>query len=241
MLHLHGGGYVLGSLAMGHAQNLALAGELGALVVSVDYRLAPEHPAPAPLEDCYAVLCWLVEQAEELGLDPARIAVRGESAGGGLAAALAQLTRDKGGPALIHQSLIYPMLDDRTCITAQPEHIGSFIWTPKSNAFGWGAVLGVMPGAGIVPIYSVPARTDDLSRLPSAFIGVGALDLFLLEHMDYARRLAEAGVPTELHVYPGAYHGFDVVAEAPVSLSLKRDATAALRAALCRSADAVGT
>jgi triacylglycerol lipase len=238
VLHVHGGGYVLGSVAIGHAQNMALAGDLDAVVVSLDYRLAPEHPAPAALEDCYAVLCWMVEQAGELGLDPARIAVRGESAGGGLAAALAQLARDRGGPALVHQNLIYPMLDDRTCITAQPEHFGAFVWTPKANAFGWRAMLGSAPGAGTVTDYAAPARTDDLSGLPSAFIGVGALDLFLLEDMDYARRLAEAGVSIELHVYPGAYHGFDVVAEAPVSLRLRDDATAALRAAL-RSSDDV--
>ncbi len=240
VLHIHGGGYVLGSVALSHAQNLALTKDLDALVVSVDYRLAPEHPAPAALEDCYAVLCWLVDKAVEFGLDPARIAVRGESAGGGLAAALAQVARDRGGPALVHQNLIYPMLDDRTCIAAQPAHLGAFVWTPRANAFGWRAWLGMAPGAGIVPDYAAAARMDDLSGLPPAFIAVGALDLFLLEDMDYARRLAEAGVPTEFHVYPGAYHGFDVVAEAPVSLRLKRDAAAALRAALRGSADRDG-
>jgi triacylglycerol lipase len=239
VLHVHGGGYVLGSVTMSHGQNLALAADLDALVVSVDYRLAPEHPAPAALEDCYAALCWMVEKADDLSLDPSRIAVRGESAGGGLAAALAQLSRDRGGPRLVHQNLIYPMLDDRTCITAQPEHLGALIWTRKSNAFGWRSFLGTSPGAGIVPDYSAASRMHDLSHLPPAFIAVGALDLFLHEDMDYARRLAEAGVTTELHVYPGAYHGFDVVAEAPVSRRLQGDATAALRAALGNSDSAV--
>lgn len=232
ILHIHGGGYVLGSVATNHASNMLLAADVGAVVVSVDYRLAPETPAPGSVEDCYAALCWLHEQAGALGVDPARVAVRGESAGGGLAAALCLLARDRGGPAIAHQNLIYPMLDDRTCITRQPDHLGAFVWTPQANAFGWRSLLGQNPGAADVSPYAAPARANDLSGLPPSFIAVGALDLFLVEDMDYARRLIEAGVATELHVYPGAYHGFDVLPDAPASVRMKQDAAAALRSAL---------
>ncbi|WP_375195092.1 alpha/beta hydrolase [Sphingobium sp.] len=232
ILHIHGGGYVMGSVATNHASNMLLAADVGAVVVSVDYRLAPETPAPGSVEDCYAALCWLHEQAGALAVDPARIAVRGESAGGGLAAALCLLARDRGGPAIAHQNLIYPMLDDRTCITRQPDHLGAFVWTPQANAFGWRSLLGQNPGAADVSPYAAPARANDLSGLPPSFIAVGALDLFLVEDMDYARRLIEAGVATELHVYPGAYHGFDVLPDAPASVRMKQDATAALRSAL---------
>ncbi|QGP81293.1 alpha/beta hydrolase fold domain-containing protein [Sphingobium sp. CAP-1] len=232
ILHIHGGGYVMGSVATNHVWNMLLAANVGAVVVSVDYRLAPETPAPGSVEDCYAALCWLHREATALGVDAARIAVRGESAGGGLAAALCLLARDRGGPAIAHQNLIYPMLDDRTCITRQPDHLGAFVWTPQANAFGWRALLGGNPGAADVSPYAAPARAGDLSGLPPAFVAVGALDLFLAEDMDYARRLIEAGVATELHVYPGAYHGFDVLPDAPASIRMKQDAVAALRAAL---------
>ncbi|HUD93955.1 alpha/beta hydrolase [Sphingobium sp.] len=232
ILHIHGGGYVMGSVATNHVSNMQMAAEIGGVVVSVDYRLAPETPAPGSVEDCYAALCWLHQQAISLGVDATRIAVRGESAGGGLAAALCLLARDRGGPAIAHQNLIYPMLDDRTCITRLPDHLGAFVWTPQANVFGWRSLLGQNPGAADVSPYAAPARASDLSGLPPAFIAVGALDLFLVEDMDYARRLIEVGVPTELHVYPGAYHGFDVLPDAPASVRLKQDAASALRAAL---------
>lgn len=232
ILHIHGGGYVMGSVGTNHASNMLLAADVGAVVISVDYRLAPETPAPGSVEDCYAALCWLHRGAVGLGVDPARIAVRGESAGGGLAAALCLLARDRGGPAIAHQNLIYPMLDDRTCNTRQPDHLGAFVWTPQANAFGWRALLGQNPGAADVSPYAAPARASDLSGLPPSFIAVGALDLFLVEDMDYARRLIETGVATELHVYPGAYHGFDVLPDAPASVRMKQDAATALRAAL---------
>ena len=232
ILHIHGGGYVMGTHLMSHVSNLQLAAASEAVVVSVDYRLAPETPAPGSVEDCYAALKWLADEAEALGVDPARIAVRGESAGGGLAAALCLLSRDRGGPAIAHQNLIYPMLDDRCCVTDHPAHLGAFVWTPESNRFGWRALLGVEPGSAEVPAYGAPARAKTLTGLPPAFIAVGALDLFVVEDLDYTRRLIEAGVPTELHIYPGAYHGFDIMADAPITQRMKGDAIAALREAL---------
>jgi triacylglycerol lipase len=232
ILQIHGGGYVMGSHAISHAANMVMAAAVEAVIVAVDYRLAPETRAPGAVEDCYAALCWLATEAPRLGADPTRIAVRGESAGGGLAAALALLARDRGGPAIAHQNLVYPMLDDRTCIRRLPDHLGAFVWTPQANAFGWRALLGVEPGSEDVPPYSVPARAETLAGLPPAFIAVGALDLFLVEDIDYARRLIEAAVPTELHVYPGAYHGFDVMPDAEPVRRMKRDAVAALRRAL---------
>ena len=232
VLHIHGGGYVMGSVATNHLSNIELARSASALIVSVDYRLAPETVAPGAVEDCYVALQWLHESAEQLGVDRAKIAVRGESAGGGLAAALALLARDRGGPAIAHQNLVYPMLDDRTCITRLPAHLGAFVWTPQANAFGWRCLLGQEPGSADISPYAAPARADDLAGLPPAFICVGALDLFLVEDMDYARRLIEAGVAAELHVYPGAYHGFDVLHDAPPVRQMKRDAVAALRKAL---------
>mgnify|MGYP003582231155 CR=1 FL=1 len=232
ILHIHGGGYVTGSVAMNHASNLVLASAAGAVIISVDYRLAPETIAPGAVEDCYAALRWLHDQAAQLGVNPARIAVRGESAGGGLAAALCLLARDRGGPAIVHQNLIYPMLDDRTCITRLADHQGAFVWTPQANDFGWRSLLGQAPGGADISPYAAPARASDLTGLPPVFIAVGALDLFLVEDMDYARRLIEAGVATELHVHAGAYHGFDILPDAPVSMRMKRDAVAALRRAL---------
>ncbi len=232
ILQIHGGGYIVGSVSTGHGMMMTLAASVGAVIVSVDYRLAPETPAPGSVEDCYAALLWLVERSAQLGIDPSRIAVAGQSAGGGLAAALTLMARDRGGPAIVHQNLTYPMLDDRTCVTPQPDHLGAFVWTPQANSFGWRCLLGQEPGGADVPPYAVPARAADLSGLPPAFITVGALDLFLAEDLDYARRLIEAKVPTELHVYPGAYHGFDVMANAPVSTRMQHDMTAALRRAL---------
>lgn len=232
VLQIHGGGYVMGTHQISHVANMVTASVVNAVIVSVDYRLAPETRAPGQVEDCHAALVWAVAEAERLGIDPARIAVRGESAGGGLAAALCQFARDKGGPAIAHQNLIYPMLDDRTCIRRQPEHLGAFVWTPEANDYGWRSLLGVAPGSGDVPAYGVPARADSLAGLPPAFIAVGALDLFLAEDLDYAQRLIEAGVATELHVYPGAYHGFDVLRDAEPVLRMNRDATEAMKRAL---------
>jgi triacylglycerol lipase len=167
-----------------------------------------------------------------LGIDPARIAVEGESAGAGLAAALTLLARDRGEFAIIHQHLIYPMLDDRTCVAETHPYAGEFVWTPESNLFGWSSLLGCAPGGNGISCYAAAARAEDLSGLPSTFIAVGALDLFAQEDIEYARRLIQAGVPTELHVYAGAYHGFELAADAQVSIRAQGNSISALRRAL---------
>ncbi len=233
LLHLHGGGYVHGAAGDRDAEHLALAAELGCVIASVDYRLAPESPHPGPVEDAYAALRWLHDEAASLGIDRSRIAVGGESAGGGLAAGLALLARDRGEVRLVFQHLIYPMLDDRTAVAADPSPVaGEFVWTPQQNRFGWTALLGREPGGPGVSPYAAPARAGDLSGLPPAFISVGALDLFLEEDMEYARRLIRAGVPCELHVFPGAYHGFDRVPNARTAMVARNRSRAALRRAL---------
>ncbi|WP_070152456.1 alpha/beta hydrolase [Sphingobium phenoxybenzoativorans] len=234
LLHIHGGGYVIGSAAMTEAANRARSAEMGCVIVSVDYRLAPETAHPGLIEDCYAALRYLHGNAGALNVDSKRIGVTGESAGGGLAAALAVMARDKGEFPIAFQHLIYPMLDDRTCTMAEPHpHCGEFIWTPDQNRFGWSAYLGHAPGAEAKP-YAAAARSDDLSGLPPAFIAVGAIDLFMEENLEFARRLTRAGVPVELHVYPGAFHGFDMAADAAVSKAFKWNSDDALRRAMAR-------
>jgi acetyl esterase/lipase len=214
LLHIHGGGYVLGTPELNDGLNRTLAVEVGCVVVSVDYRLAPETRFPGAVEDCYAALGWLHKQAVPLGVDVTRVAIAGESAGGGHAAALALLVRKRGEFKICLQLLDSPMLDDRTGNNSDPHpYCGEFVWTVNSNRFGWRSLLGVEPGGPDVPADAVPARATDLSDLPPAFIAVGALDLFLEESIEYARRLIRAGVPTELHVIPGAYHGFFVAGE----------------------------
>jgi len=233
IFHIHGGGYVVGDAAFGEPAHRGIAAGLGCAVVSVDYRLAPETVFPGAIEDCYAGLSWLFANAETLDVDARRVGVMGESAGGGLAAALALLARDRGEHELAFQHLVYPMLDDRTCTREDPNpHAGEFIWTPESNHFGWSSLIGGEPGADHVSPYAAAARAESLAGLPPAFIATAALDLFVDEDMDYARRLIRAGVPTELHVYPGAYHGFDSFADAPVSRQARADSLAALRRSL---------
>ena len=234
-LHIHGGGYVMGSPEMFDMQNKAVVREIGCTVVSVDYRLAPDTPHPGPVEDCYAALKWLHGNAASLGVDPNRIAIGGESAGGGLAAGLGLLVRDRGEVPIVFQLLIYPMLDDRTVTRSDPHPIaGEFIWNAQSNRFGWHSLLGREPGSAGISPYAAAARADDLSGLPPTFISVGALDIFLDENIDYAQRLLRAGVPTELHVYPGAYHGFDLAIEADVTKRFRRDSVQALKRALTK-------
>lgn len=233
ILHIHGGGYVLGDAASQEPIHKMMAANLNCMIVSVEYRLAPETRAPGAVEDCYAALAWVFANAEGLGADTSRIGVMGESAGGGLAAALALLARDRGDYPLAFQHLIYPMIDDRTCVDPDPHRfVGEFIWTPHNNAFGWRALLGVEPGSDGVSPYAAAARAEDVSGLPPTFISTGALDLFLEENLDYARRLMRAGVPTELHVYPGGYHGFDIAPDAEVSKTARRTRMGALAKAL---------
>ena len=228
-LYIHGGGFVLGSAEMMDIPSRAIVAELGCVLVSVDYRLAPETPYPGAVEDCYAALSWLHGNAAERGVDRTRIAVGGESAGAGHAASLALYARDRGEIPICFQLLDSPMLDDRTGSSADPHpHCGEFIWTPESNRFGWRALLGMEPGGDDVPAAAVPARTADLSGLPPTFILIGSIDLFLEEAMEYARRLTRAGVPTELHVIPGGFHGFgtagDQSALARKAMQLTREA-----------------
>jgi triacylglycerol lipase len=230
ILHIHGGGYMLGQPEMNDAENRHRCADLRCAIFSVEYRLAPETPHPGPLEDCYAALRYLHSHADGLRIDPARIGIMGESAGGGLAAALALLARDRGEFAIAFQHLIYPMLDDRTCVAADPHPFtGEFIWTRAYNLAGWSCLLGAAPGGENVSPYAAAARATDLSRLPPCYIATGALDLFLDENLEYARRLTRAGVPLELHVYPGAFHAFQLNPEARVTKAAASDSRAALR------------
>ncbi len=233
ILHIHGGGFVMrdAKSAIWHLQELAL--QLDCVIVTVDYRLAPETPFPGALNDNYAGLSWLYKNATELGVDRARIALMGDSAGGGHAAMLAIAARDRGEAPLVYQALIYPMLDDRTGSTRKtPPHQGLIVWTPQENRFGWTSLLGVPAGSRDVPAGSVPARVEDLRGLPPTFIGVGSIDLFVDEDIEYARRLIAAGVPTELIVVPGAFHGFDGLVQANIVQQFNAALLAALSNAL---------
>jgi len=229
LVWIHGGGYVLGTADIDEILCRRIATETGATVVSVDYRLAPETRAPGLVHDCYAALRWVHDHAEELGVDRARIAVGGASAGGGLAATLAILARDRGEVPVSFQLLIYPMLDDRTGSTVQPHpYAGEFIWTPADNRFGWASLLGREPGGDDVSPYTAAARVESVEGLPPAFISVGALDLFAEEDITYATRLLRAGIPTELHVQPGAFHAYDMVPGARLTQAHFRDLIGAL-------------
>lgn len=213
ILHTHGGGFILGSAKQEVSRLQTFATALDCTIVTVEYQLAPEAHYATSVEQNYAGLRWLHAQADRLGVDRSRIALMGESAGGGHAALLAFAARDRGQVPLIFQLLVYPMLDDRTGSTRQlPAQFGSVGWSPAENRFGWRALLGMEPGGPSVPAAAVPARRTDLRGLPPTFIGVGGIDLFASEDMDFARRLIEAGVPTELRVVPGAFHGFDLAA-----------------------------
>jgi len=211
VLWMHGGGYILGSPEVEAVGSSRLARDLGVVVVSPDYRLAPEHPFPAALDDCMTTLEWMRAHAEELGIDPDRIAVVGASAGGGLAAAVSQRSHDEGIP-LRAQVLVYPMLDDRAVLRDDHAGRGRFLWTPANNRFGWMSYLGREPRMSDAPEYAAPARRTDLSGLPPAWVGVGELDLFHDEDVDYAEKLRAGGVPCELVTVPGMYHGADGLA-----------------------------
>lgn len=239
LLWIHGGGYVVGRPEIDDPGMFHFVQELGIRVISVDYRLAPEYPFPAPLDDCYAALQWVHDNAPSLGIDPARIAVGGESAGGGLAAALAQLARDRVGPPIAFQLLVYPMLDDRTCLLPDPPNAQWFTWSTRSNRFGWGSYLDQPYGADDVPPYAVPARRANLSDLPPAWIGVGTLDLFYSEDRFYADRLKNSGIDCEFVELPGVYHGFEFLQpRARLTRHFRDLQTAALRRHLCQSPQA---
>ena len=226
LYHVHGGGMILGSAKDMQAAPSAIAAALHIPVISVEYRLAPESPVPGPQQDCLDGLAWLVANADELGIDPARIGIIGESAGGGLAAATALMARDTGGPKLAAQVLIYPMLDHRTGGEAcrwNNRSTGEWVWNRAANQFGWEALRGNYPAEDARKGWFSPALADDLAGLPPTLLLTGSLDLFFDEDLDYARRLVDAGVPLELHSYPGAIHAFNMMAEAGISQAFNRD------------------
>jgi len=230
ILHIHGGGYVKGSPNQGLARLRRQVHALDCIIASVDYALAPEFPFPTAIEDCYASLCWLYEHAEAYAIDRERIGVAGESAGGGLAAALALMARDRKGPRLAFQNLLYPMLDDRTGRPGRTENpfAGEFVWPRDSNDFGWNCLLGLARGSDTVSPYAAPARADSLIDLPQAYIAVGALDLLVDEDVEYAMRLCRAGVPVELVVYQGAVHGFNLASGVAIADRATEDRMKAL-------------
>lgn len=209
LLWIHGGGYVFGFAAMFDDLCRQFVREVNCVVVSVDYRLAPEHPFPAGLNDCYAALKWMAAADNGLDIDATRIAVAGGSAGGGLTAAVALLARDKGGPAIKLQMPLYPMIDDRNVTPSSYEFTDARLWNRETNIKAWQLYLG--DKGGEVSPYAAPARAEDLSGLPPTYTIVGELDLFRDETIDYVQRLLQAGVATEFHIYPGCYHGFESV------------------------------
>ncbi len=219
---MHGGGYITGTYDMDDRFFNRLCPKFGMVGISVDYRVAPEAKYPDALEDCYRGLVWTFEHAEELGIDRRRIGIRGASAGGGLASALALLARDRGDVEIAFQLLEAPMIDDRQ-LTYSSRLEGLPIWSRESNAYGWHAYLGALYGTEDVPYTAAPARAVDLSALPATFLSVGSLDGFLDEDVDFALRLIRAGVPTELHVYAGACHGFQMAGDSEIGRQNNRD------------------
>ena len=231
LLMVHGGGLVIGRPAVNDRLCGEIARDLGVPVVAPEYRKAPEHPFPAALDDVHAAWSWLQRESGSLGVDPARVVVGGESAGGGLAAALAQRLHDEGGTQPIGQLLFCPMLDDRTAARHELDEVGHFVWNNRANRFGWRSYLGAEPGAATVFPYAVAARREELTGLPPAWIGVGDIELFHDEDVAYAEGLRAAGVPVELDVVPGAVHGFETWA---ADTQLARDHTARAHAWLRR-------
>jgi len=223
LLWLHGGGLIVGNPRQDDRRCSRFARELGIVVVSPYYRLAPRHPFPCALDDAWSVWHWLQDHLPDLGVDSTPMMVGGESAGAGVAASLAQRLHDEGGPEPAAQLLVYPMLDDRTAANRELDAIDHLVWNNRSNRLGWSSYLGCEPGSEVVPRYAVPARRAELGGLPPAWIGVGSLDLFLDEVRQYAHRLQKAGVACELHETEGACHGFLAIAP---SASISRESTA---------------
>ncbi|HUF74453.1 MAG TPA: alpha/beta hydrolase [Gammaproteobacteria bacterium] len=232
LVWMHAGGYVIGSIAMDDIMARQLAKDIGCAVVSVNYRLAPEHPYPAALEDGYGVLQWVGRKADEEGFDAGRIAVGGASAGGGLAAGLALVARDRDGVRPMFQLLIYPDIDDSGLEPASESVPENLFWSRENTRIGWNAYLAGKEGSPEVPEYAAPARATDLKGLPDAFIGVGTADMLLDENIDYAERMSAAGAKVDLRVYPGAFHAFDAFAPMTrVAQAFVADRNGALRRA----------
>ena len=232
LLSIHGGGFVLGSMDMDHAAAVLMAKGADAVVVSVEYRLAPEHPYPAGLEDCYAALCWLHDHAAELGVDPTRLAVGGQSAGGGLSAGLALLARDRGGPPLAFQLLGIPELDDRLDTPSMRTFTDTPMWHRPNAELSWRYYLGDLAGGDDVPAYAAPSRATDLAGLPPAYVTTMEFDPLRDEGILYALGLLQAGVPVELHSFPGTFHGSAMVVDAGVSQRQAAEQAVVLRRAL---------
>lgn len=233
LLWIHGGGYIFGDIEGDDltGRRLSLAGDC--VVVAVDYRLAPENPYPAPLDDCYAALKWLSANTNELNVDPSRIAIGGASAGGGLAAGLALLARDRAEVTTIFQLLVYPMINDCNTAPASETLPDALFWTRHHNLMGWSYYLGCEPGSEGISCYAAAYRAGNLEGLPPAYIAAGDIDLFAEEDIEYARRLVKAGIPTDIHVYPGGCHSFDgLVPDADISKRFTADIHRALKQAL---------
>lgn len=239
ILYIHGGGMVMGSVAADDGFAATLAEDVGCAVVSVEYGLAPENAGTGPVEDCYDALCWFFEHAPDLGVDRGRLAVFGVSAGGGLACGVSLLARDRGGPQLSYQMLIYPMLDDRSDTLSAHAIVNLGVWDRMANLEAWKHLLGEDAGGDGVSPYAAPARAGNVGDLPPTYVDVGDLDLFLDEDVQLAQRLSSSGVQVELHVYPGAYHGFDQIAPgSDTARAARLNRVAALRRALAIYASA---
>jgi acetyl esterase/lipase len=232
ILHIHGGGFIVGSVEAEHAGAVLTAADLGAVLVSVEYRLAPEHPYPAGLHDCYAALSFLHAEAGALGVDPARIALLGASAGGGLAAGTALLARDRGGPPVCFQMLHIPELDDRLETPSMKKFVDSPLWNRPLAVKSWQFYLGDLAGKDDVPIYAAPARATDLAGLPPAYLSTAENDPLRDEGIAYATAMLQAGVSVELHQFPGTFHGSALVTSAAVSRRAAQEASGVLRRAL---------
>jgi acetyl esterase len=233
LLYIHGGGFTVGNLESEHGLAGEFSRELGIVVVSVDYRLAPEDPYPAGLNDCYAALLWMHASAAGLGIDPARIGICGQSAGGGLAAGLALMARDKHGPDICFQALGIPELDDRLDTPSMISFTDTPLWNRPSAIISWECYLGsIKPGSPDVPIYAAPARATDLSGLPPAYVTAMEFDPLRDEDILYALKLLQAGVAVELHTYPGTFHGSGIIPHAAVSQRYNQDVLGAVRRGL---------